>query len=53
MIDNRSEKFFVLDSADGSEVIVNTAERDDKKYIRTAPNDTPNDNLLSLPNRAF
>lgn len=48
-IENRIDTFWVQDRADGSRVNVHVAQRGDRKYLRTNPNDTPRDNLLSLP----
>ncbi len=44
-----SDRFYVIDPKDGSRVYVASAERMGRRYIRTKPNDTPDDNLLKLP----
>ena len=48
-IENRTDTFWVRDSADGSGANVRAAERNGRKYLRTEANDTPRDNLLKLP----
>lgn len=44
-----NDRFYVIDPKDGSKVYVVSAERNGRRYIRTKPNDTPDDNLLKLP----
>jgi hypothetical protein len=45
---NEGYKFFV-EGENKSETQVISVRADGRKYIRTAPNDTDDDNLLSLP----
>jgi len=48
-LDTHSDRFYVVDPKDGSTVFVTQAEKMGRRYIRTKPNDTPDDNLLKLP----
>ena len=48
-IQNHSDTFWVRDPTDGSRVNVHVAERQGRKYLRTASNDTSRDNLLQRP----
>ena len=49
MIDRDPTAFYVVDPADRSRVYVKVARRGNLRYLRTASNDTPRDNLLQLP----
>ncbi len=48
LIESLQDRFYVIDPNDGSRAYVLVAERGNRKYIRTRPNDTPDDNLLKL-----
>jgi len=43
------DRFYVIDPSDSSRVWVKVARRGNLEYLRTQPNDTERDNLLSLP----
>ena len=49
LIENVDYTFYVSDPR-SYVTLVKVVEREGFKYIRTAPNDTPDDNLLKLPN---
>jgi hypothetical protein len=49
LIESNRDTFYVVDPKDGSRAWVIVAQRDNRKYIRTRANDTPDDNLLQLP----
>ena len=49
LIEDVGYTFYVTDS-NLNISLVNVVEREGSKYIRTAPDDTPDDNLLKLPN---
>jgi len=46
---NRGTRFYVKDPEDLSRVYVIPVPKQNPTYIRTKPNDTPDDNLLQLP----
>lgn len=46
-IDNRTDSYFV--NVNGNQVDVVVAEREGGKYLRTDPDQTTENNLLSLP----
>ena len=48
LIENGQDRFYVIDIKDRSAVYVLIAQREDLKYIRTRPDDTPDDNLLKI-----